>query len=76
MSEEKSNKEINQWANDLVNASVGDLVNSLYFYQGSDDDLRVLNRALQIVTRRGEGTKAKMLQAKIKKLSKVMEVQS
>ncbi len=76
MSEEKSNKEINQWANDLVNASVGDLVNSLYFYQGSDDDLRVLNKALQIVTRRGEGTKAKMLQAKIKKLSKVMEVQS
>jgi hypothetical protein len=76
MSDEKSNKEINQWANDLVNASVGDLVNSLYFYQGSDDDLRVLNKALQIVTRRGEGTKAKLLQAKIKKLSKVMEVQS
>lgn len=76
MSDQKSNKEINQWANDLVNASVGDLVNSLYFYQGSDDDLRVLNKALQIVTRRGEGTKAKMLQAKIKKLSKVMEVQS
>lgn len=67
------NKDLIQRANDLVNSSVGDMVSSLYFYQGGDEDLLVLNKALSIVIKRGEVTKAKMLQAKIKKLSKVVE---
>lgn len=68
-------KEINQWASRLVNSSVQDMQCSLNFYSGNgEEELLVLNRALAITTKRGEVTKARMLQAKIKKLEKLSAI--
>lgn len=48
----------------LVNTSVDDMRSSLNF----EDDIEVIRKALRVVERRGEKTKATMLLRKLKKM--------
>ena len=54
------------WARWLANASAQDMRSDLYQYGSAD--LRVLQIALVICKNRGEKTKAKILERKIKKV--------
>ena len=58
----------------LINTSVEDMQSGLWGY--GVDDLEMLRLAQQVVEKRGEKTKAKILSAKIRKLEKsIVEAQ-
>jgi hypothetical protein len=61
-----------QLARDLVNTSVEDMQSGLWAYK-TRFDLRVLGAAFAIVNNRGEKTKAKILDRKIRMLKKELQ---
>lgn len=64
-------KDTQERARDLVSTSVEDMNSSLNFYQFDEPtDVEIIMLALKIVTRRGEKTKVKILERKIKKMKK------
>ena len=64
-------KNIKERARDLVSTSVDDLQSSLYFYNGDNPvHAQIIEHAFQICNCRGEKTKAKLLNSKLRKLKK------
>jgi len=64
-------KTLNERVSWLVNTSVQDLHSSLHFYNSkSADDMEILKSALATCKRRGEKTKAKLLDSKMRKMER------
>lgn len=69
-------KTVYERAISLVNTSVEDMKSGLWFYRGNEPEhLEIIRRGREIVKRRGEKTKLKMLDAKLKKMLKEKEAE-
>lgn len=65
----ENKKGLQERAHDLVSTSVDDLNSSMYFFTGTDlEHVQIILRGLVICKRRGEKTKVKLLERKIKKM--------
>lgn len=69
-------KTVYERAISLVNTSVEDMKSGLWFYRGNvPEHLEIIRRGREIVKRRGEVTKLRLLDAKIKKMLKEKEAE-
>lgn len=67
----KGYEDVSEEAQSLVNTSVDDMKSGLYFYQSSNPiHVAIIERGLKICKRRGEKTKAKLLESKLKNMKK------
>lgn len=70
-------KSVYESAMSLVNSSVQDMQSGLWFYRGNvPGHLAIVRRGREIVKRRGEATKLRLLDAKIKKMLKEKEAEA
>jgi hypothetical protein len=61
--------DLQERAHNLINTSVQDMQSGLWFYQGADaDHIEIVKRCLAICKRRGERTKVRLLESKLRKM--------